>query len=62
MGGELTKKILLEQGVPQGNVVSPKIFILAFEILAKLSPVKQQLATASSAGLRLALVPENPAT
>ena len=23
LGGELTKKILLEQGVPQGNVVSP---------------------------------------
>ena len=31
--GELTKKILLEQGVPQGNVVSPYVFILAVEIL-----------------------------
>ena len=33
LGGELTKKILLEQGVPQGDVVSPYIFILAVEIL-----------------------------
>ena len=32
LGGELTKKILLEQGVPQGDVVSPYIFILAVEI------------------------------
>ena len=31
--GELTKKILLEQGVPQGDVVSPYIFILAVELL-----------------------------
>ena len=28
LGGELAKKILLEQGVPQGNVVSSYIFIL----------------------------------
>ena len=33
LGGELTKKILLEQGVPQGDVVSPYIFIMAVEIL-----------------------------
>ena len=33
LGGELTKKILLEQGVPQGDVVSPYIFILAVELL-----------------------------
>ena len=33
LGGELTNKILLEQGVPQGDVVSPYIFILAVEIL-----------------------------
>ena len=33
LGGELTKKILLEQGVPQGDIVSPYIFILAVEIL-----------------------------
>ena len=33
LGGELTKKILLEQGVPQGDVVSTYIFILAVEIL-----------------------------
>merc|ERR1711873_269773 len=33
LGGELTKKIVLEQGVPQGDVVSPYIFILAVEIL-----------------------------
>ena len=33
LGGELTKKILLEQGVPQGDVVSPYIFILAVKIL-----------------------------
>ena len=31
--GELTKRILLEQGVPQGLVVSPYIFILAVELL-----------------------------
>ena len=33
IGGELTKKILLEQGVPQVDVVTPYIFILAVEIL-----------------------------
>ena len=33
LGGELTKNILLEQGVPKGDVVSPYIFILAVEIL-----------------------------
>ena len=33
LGGELTKRILLEQGVPQDNVVSPYIFILAVELL-----------------------------
>ena len=29
LGGELTKKILLEQGIPQGDVVLPYVFILA---------------------------------
>ena len=33
LGGELSKSILLEQGVPQGDVVSPYIFILAVELL-----------------------------
>ena len=33
LGGELTKRILLEQGVPQGDVVLPYIFILAVELL-----------------------------
>ena len=33
LGGELSKKILLEQGVPQGDVVSPYVFILAIELL-----------------------------
>ena len=33
LGAELTKKTVLEQGVPQGDVVSPYIFILAVEIL-----------------------------
>ena len=33
MGGHLTLKILLEQGVPQGDIISPFIFIIAVEIL-----------------------------
>ena len=33
MGGHLTQKILLEQGVPQGDIISPFIFIIAVEIL-----------------------------
>ena len=33
MGGHQTDKILLEQGVPQGDVISPYIFILMVEIL-----------------------------
>ena len=33
MGGHLSKKILLEQGVPQGDVISPYIFIVAVEVL-----------------------------
>ena len=34
MGGHLTVKILLEQGVPQGDIISPFIFIIiAVEIL-----------------------------
>ena len=32
-GGHLTDKILLEQGVPQGDVVRPYIFIFMVEIL-----------------------------
>ena len=33
LGGRLSKKILLGQGVPQGDVISPYIFIVAVEIL-----------------------------
>ena len=33
LGGNLSKKILLEQEVPQGDVISPYIFIIAVEIL-----------------------------
>ena len=33
LGGEITKEILFEQGVPQGAGNSPYIFILAVEIL-----------------------------
>ena len=33
MDGHLTDKILLEQGVPQGDIISPYIFIIAVEIL-----------------------------
>ena len=33
MGGHLTVKILLEQAVPQGDIISPFIFIIAVEIL-----------------------------
>ena len=33
LGGHLTSKIILEQGVPQGDVISPYIFILMVEIL-----------------------------
>ena len=31
--GHLTEKIQLEQGVPQGDIISPYIFIIAVEIL-----------------------------
>ena len=34
LGGHLSKKIILEQGVPQGDVISPYIFLLSVEILA----------------------------
>ena len=33
MGGHLSDKISLNQGVPQGNVISPNIFILTVKIL-----------------------------
>jgi hypothetical protein len=33
IGGNLTDKILLEQGVPQGDIISPQLFILMVEIL-----------------------------
>ena len=33
MGGNLSEKIILSQGVPQGDVISPYIFILMVEIL-----------------------------
>ena len=33
MDGHLTEKIHLEQGVPQGDIISPYIFIIAVEIL-----------------------------
>ena len=34
LGGHLSKKIILEQGVPQGDVISPYIFLLCVERLA----------------------------
>merc|ERR1712215_516685 len=34
LGGHLSKKILLEQGVPQGDVISSYIFLLSVDILA----------------------------
>ena len=33
MEGHLTDKISLEQGVPQGDIISPSIFIIAVELL-----------------------------
>ena len=33
LGGHLTDKIWLEQVVPQGDIISPSIFISAIEIL-----------------------------
>ena len=33
VGGNLTDAILLEQGVPQGDIISPQLFILMVEIL-----------------------------
>ena len=33
MGGTLTERILLKQGVPQGDIISPFIFIIVVEIL-----------------------------
>ena len=33
MEGHLTDKIFLQQGVPQGDIISPFIFIMAVEIL-----------------------------
>ena len=33
MRGEFTMKISLGQGVPQGKVISPYIFIMAVEVL-----------------------------
>ena len=33
LGGHLTLNILLEKGVPQGDIISPFIFIIAVEIL-----------------------------
>ena len=33
LGGNLSEKIILEQGVPQGDVISPYIFLLSVEIL-----------------------------
>ena len=34
MEGHLTDKISLEQGVPQGDIISPFIFIIAVELLS----------------------------
>ena len=34
LGGNLSEKIILEQGVPQGDVISPYIFLLSVEILS----------------------------
>ena len=37
LGGHLTEKLILGQGVPQGEVTSPYIFILMVEILLKIN-------------------------
>ena len=34
LGGNLSEKIIFEQGVPQGDVISPYIFLLSVEILS----------------------------
>merc|ERR1711936_1375290 len=34
LGGHLSEKIILRQGVPQGDVISPYIFLLVVEILS----------------------------
>ena len=34
LGGHLSKEIILEQGVPQGDVISQYIFLLCVELLA----------------------------
>ena len=33
LGGDMSEKIFLRQGVPQGDMISPYIFILMVEIL-----------------------------
>ena len=42
LGGHLTLKILLEQGVPQGDIISPFIFIIVVEILLHNKDHKEQ--------------------
>merc|ERR1712208_5415 len=34
LGGHISEKIVLKQGVPQGDVISPYIFLLCVEILS----------------------------
>ena len=40
LGGELTKKILLEQGIPQGDVISPFVILAGEIFLIKINHTK----------------------
>ena len=46
IGGHLTLKILLEEAVSQGNIISPFIFIIAVQILLiKIKKTKKSTTT-----------------
>ena len=49
LGGHLSEKIFLRQGVPQGDVISPYIFLLVVEILSiKINDTKNLTGVISS--------------